>query len=65
MLESYELVLRDARAILLDQISLSVLDGHFDYMLYVQFDEKDQCVWSNLLSGTWAWDKAVHLFPSC
>jgi hypothetical protein len=61
MLESYELVFRDARAILLDQISLPVLDGHFDYTPYIQFDEKNQRVWSNLMSGTWAWDEAVCL----
>ena len=28
---------------------------------YHQFDSKDNCVWSNLMSGDWAWSKAVHV----
>jgi hypothetical protein len=59
MTQSYDLVFRDARTILLDQISLPELDGHFDYTPYIQFNEKGQRVCSNLMSGTWAWDEAV------
>jgi hypothetical protein len=59
MSQNYDLVFRNARTILLDQISLPELDGHFDYTPYVQYNEKGQRVWSNLMSGTWAWDEAV------
>jgi Plavaka transposase len=62
MLQTYELVFRNAQTILLDQISRPKLDGHFDYSPYIQFDEKGQRVWSNLMSGTWAWDEAVRLY---
>jgi hypothetical protein len=61
MLQSYKLVFRNARAILLNQISPPELDGHFDYTPYIQFNEKDQRVWSNLMSGTWAWKRYVFL----
>ena len=59
MMQSYDLVFCDAQTILLDQISLPELDGQFDYTPYIQFNEKGQRVWSNLMSGTWAWDEAV------
>jgi hypothetical protein len=64
MSQRYELVFRDARTILLDQISLPELDGHFDYTPYIQFNEKGERVWSNLMSGTWAWDEAVCALAS-
>jgi Plavaka transposase len=60
MSQHYELVFRDARTILHNQISLPELDGHFNYTPYIQFNEKGERVWSNLMSGTWAWDEAVR-----
>jgi hypothetical protein len=64
MSETYELVFRDARTILHDQISRPELDGHFNYTPYIQYNEMGHRVWSNLMSGTWAWDEAVSLLTS-
>jgi hypothetical protein len=63
MLQRYELVYCDSRELLLDQISLPELDGHFDYVPYVEYNAKGVRVWSNLLSGTWSHNEAVLQFP--
>ena len=62
MLETYDLCFRDPRGVLLNQIASPDLQGHFDYVPYMQFDEKRDRVWSNLMSGVWAWEEAVILF---
>ena len=59
MLESYELCFRDPRTVLLNQIALPDLQDHFNYTPYMQFNEKKDRVWSNLMSGSWAWEEAV------
>lgn len=61
MLETYELCFRDPRIILLKQIALPDLQNHFDYAPYMQFNEKKDRVWSNLMSGSWAWEEAVRV----
>lgn len=61
MLETYELCFRDPRAVLLNQIALPDLRDHFNYAPYVQYNEKKERVWSNLMSGTWAWEEAVSV----
>ncbi|KAF8805477.1 hypothetical protein BYT27DRAFT_7073831, partial [Phlegmacium glaucopus] len=60
MLKTYELCFRDPRIVLLSQIALPDLQDHFNYVPYMQFNEKKDCVWSNLMSGSWAWDEAVR-----
>lgn len=64
MLESYHLCFRDPRDILLNQIASPGLQGHFDYTPYMQFNRKGDRVWSNLMSGAWAWQEAVTVFYS-
>ena len=60
MLQTYELCFRDPRIVLLNQIALPDLQDHFNYVPYMQFNKKKDCVWSNLMSGSWAWEKAVR-----
>ena len=62
MCESYDLCFRDPHLILLEQITLPDLHDHFDYVPYMQFNEKGDRIWSNLMSGAWAWQEAVRLF---
>jgi Plavaka transposase len=61
MCESYDLCFRDPRLVLLDQIASPDLHEHFDYIPYMQFNEKKDHVWSNLMSGSWAWQEAVNI----
>jgi Plavaka transposase len=62
MLETWELCFRDPRIVLLNQIALPDIQDHFNYVPYMQFNEKKDRVFSNLLSGSWAWDEAVRGF---
>ena len=59
MTEDYELCFRDPCSILLNQITSPELQNHFNYVSYKQFDSHRECVWSNLISGEWAWNEAV------
>ena len=61
MLQTYELCFHDLRIVLLNQIALADLQDHFNYVPYMQFNGKNDCVWSNLMSGSWAWDEAVRI----
>ncbi|KAF8800713.1 hypothetical protein BYT27DRAFT_7116810, partial [Phlegmacium glaucopus] len=61
MLETYKLCFHDPCIVLLNQITLPDLQDHFDYVPYMQFNEKKDCVWSNLMSGSWAWDEVVRV----
>jgi hypothetical protein len=50
-LQFYELCFHDPCLVLQDQLALPDLHGHFDYVPYMQFNEKKDCIWSNLMSG--------------
>ncbi|KAI9444428.1 hypothetical protein F5148DRAFT_1278259 [Russula earlei] len=57
----------DLCLVLQDQLASSDLHGHFYYVPYMQFNEKKDHVWSNLMSGTWAWQEAddiLHEMPN-
>lgn len=62
MLETFELCFRDPRIVLLNQIAMPDIRDHFNYVPYMQFNGKRNRVWSNLMSGSWAWDEAVRIF---
>ena len=59
MQQTYELLVRDIRALLHYQISSTEFDGMFEYTPYEQYDPQDNRVLSNLMSGTWSWSQAV------
>jgi hypothetical protein len=61
MMQTYELCTRDARHLLHNQLAITGLpDGAFNERPYRQFDHTGAGVWSNLMSGEWAYIEAVH-----
>ncbi|KAJ7800645.1 hypothetical protein B0H14DRAFT_3092576 [Mycena olivaceomarginata] len=58
MMQTYELCTRDVRAVLHTQLTTTDFKGQFNYTPYRQFNGKGRRVWSNLMSGDWAWKQA-------
>jgi len=61
MTETYELCTRDSRILLHNQLATTDFADAIDYKPYRQFDHTDDRVWSNLMSGDWAWNEAVRI----
>ena len=61
MTEDFELVTRDIRRLLHEQISCTDFDGHWDYVPYIEFNSAGDRVWTNIMSGEWAFQQAVHV----
>jgi len=59
MLETYELNLRDVLVVVEQLLASPKFDGNFDYIPYMEFDSNDERVYSNLMSGFWAFKQAV------
>ncbi|TFK28976.1 hypothetical protein FA15DRAFT_583187, partial [Coprinopsis marcescibilis] len=59
MTEEYELCVRDAREVLCHQLSTTEFLDQFKTAPYRQFEVhgEQQRVWSNLMSGDWAWEE--------
>lgn len=62
MEQEYELNTRDILAVVEQQLATSEFDGKFDYTPYQEFGPTGERVWSNLMSGHWAWREAVSSF---
>jgi len=63
MLEAYTLSYRNSEEVLHEQMGTPDFDGEIDYVLYMEFNEDKKRVWSNLMSGNWAYKKAIcHCF---
>lgn len=63
MTETYELCTRDARILLHNQLATTgpaERDG-FNERPYCQFNHEGDRVWSDLMSGEWAYKEAVHI----
>jgi hypothetical protein len=60
MTETYELCTRDSRLVLQQQLATPEFKDKIDYSPYRQFAGNGQRVWSNLMSGDWAWKQAVR-----
>ncbi|KAF8200135.1 hypothetical protein BJ912DRAFT_1126700 [Pholiota molesta] len=58
MTQTYELCTRDSRKLLQNQLATTEFANQFNYKPYRQFDHQGKCVWSNLMSGEWAWKEA-------
>jgi hypothetical protein len=61
---TYELHAANLRQVIHGQLASPELRGHVDVAPYRQFAPDGQRVVSNLMSGEWAWKKAVSLFSS-
>jgi hypothetical protein len=59
MMETYELCCRDSRQVLHQQLATSDFKGKFNSVPYQQFNSLGKRVYSNLMSGDWAWKQAV------
>lgn len=59
MTETYDLCTRDARQVLHHQLATPDFRKEFNYVPYRQFNSSGGRVWSNLMSGDWAWKQAV------
>ena len=59
MTETYELCMQDSQILLHNQLATSEFVDMFHYKPYCQFDHANDHVWSNLMSGDWAWNEAV------
>jgi Plavaka transposase len=62
MLETYELCTRDSRHLLHLQLASAAFKDQVDYVPHRQFKASGGRIWSNLMSGDWAWVQAVVLF---
>lgn len=59
MMETYELCTRDARLLLHNQLRTTDFKDQANLRPYRQFNHHGDRVWSNLMSGDWAWNEAV------
>ena len=59
MTETYELCTRDSRQVLHNQLSAKKFKDNFNVAPYRQLSNKGVRIWSNLMSGDWAWKQAV------
>ncbi|KAJ7602026.1 hypothetical protein B0H17DRAFT_1342371 [Mycena rosella] len=58
MTQTYELCTRNLRDVLHHQLATTSFQDHIDIIPYQQFNHTGQRVWSNLMSGDWAWKQA-------
>ncbi|KAF8809249.1 hypothetical protein BYT27DRAFT_7222511 [Phlegmacium glaucopus] len=67
MLEEYELNVRDVLVVLEEQLGTSEFEGEFDYTPYQEFNSSNERVYSNLMSGQWAFQQAdlITEDPKC
>ncbi|KAH8989712.1 hypothetical protein EDB92DRAFT_1947158 [Lactarius akahatsu] len=58
MQETYELNVRDVLSVFEEQLASKEFDGEFEYTPYEEYNEKGSRVYSNLMSGIWAFREA-------
>ncbi|KAJ7769648.1 hypothetical protein DFH07DRAFT_866732 [Mycena maculata] len=58
MTQSYKLCTRDTRQLMHNQLGTIVFKDHVNFVPYRQFNHSGKRVWSNLMSGDWAWKQA-------
>lgn len=59
MTRTYELCTRDTRQVLQHQFANPDFKDKVNYKPYKQFNKSGKRIWSNLMSGDWAWKQAV------
>jgi hypothetical protein len=60
----YELNARDVLAVIQQQLATTDFNKKFDYVLYKMYNSKGEHLWSNLMSGHWAYLQVVYSLPS-
>lgn len=61
MTRMYELCVRDSRQVLRQQFANPDFKDMTNYTPYRQFNKAGKRVWTNFMSGDWAWKQAVGL----
>jgi len=61
MTEKYMLVTHNIHHLLYEQIACTNFDGHWDYVLFKEFNQARNCIWTNIMPGNWAAKQAVHV----
>jgi hypothetical protein len=56
---TYEVVFRDPQKLLDHQLSNPEFKNHIDYSPKLVYGEDGQRVWSDLMTGNWAWNQCV------
>jgi len=56
---------QDVLSIFEEQLASKEFDGQFEYTPYEEYDEKGSCVYSNFMSGNWAFHEAVRISIPC
>ena len=62
MRETYELCCRDVRLLLQSQLKNPEYKDHFEYNAYQEFNEGGDRIFSNFMSGDWAWSQCVRIY---
>ena len=65
MQESYKLNVRNVLSVFEEQLASKEFDGQFEYTPYKEYDEKGSRVYSNFMSGNWAFHEAVRISIPC
>ena len=65
MEETYELNTRDVLVVLEQQLATTEFDGQFESTPYQEFNAQGDRVYSNLMSGHWAYREAVCFLLNC
>lgn len=60
MTQTYELCIRDSRQVLHQQLATPEFKDKMNLVPYRQFNRAGKRVFTNLMSGDWAWKQAVH-----
>jgi hypothetical protein len=60
--ETYELSVCDVLLLLEKQLATPDFNGHFNTFPFTEFTPEGHRVWSNLMSGDWAYKEAVRSF---
>ncbi|KAF8427570.1 hypothetical protein L210DRAFT_3614931 [Boletus edulis BED1] len=55
--ETYQLVLRNAKSLIQEQLACSEFKDYMDYCPRQIFDDDGNRVWSDFMSGNWAWEQ--------
>lgn len=60
---TYELVIRNIKSVVQDQLACPELKNHIDYCPHQIFGDHNKRIWSDFMSGNWAWEQCVSLCP--
>jgi hypothetical protein len=60
MRKTYSFYARNTRTVVHNMLANTQFDGHINYRPYIEYDASGKRIWSNLMSGDWAFKQAVR-----